>query len=128
MAGPPSAPTGLAATESEGASLNISWSLVAREALNFTVIATNLNDSTKMMEATQNRHQIVRPPDNTSCDSYSFQVRATNAAGSSNLSESITSTFPSLPGLSSLEESMEYSLTNTARGVLLTLTFNVRIQ
>ena len=128
--GPPSTPTELAATRSTGASLRISWSLVAREAVNFTVTATNLNDSTEMMtvlEATQDRHKIVSPPDNTSCDTYSFQVRARNAAGSSNLSTSITSTFPSLPDLSSLERSMEYSLTHATHGVLLSLTFNVRM-
>ena len=103
-AGPPSTPAHLAATENGVGSLNISWSLVTMEGVevNFSVTVTNLNDSsTGPMEVSgiQDQHYIFTLKDSTSCDVYSFQVAAVNAAGT-NTSDIITRSLPSLPDIS----------------------------
>lgn len=100
-------------------SLNVSWSLAKGVAVVFDLVATNLNNSdmTKVL-TTGGLHHVIRLPDNNSCDVYSFQVTARNAAGNST-SDSITRTFPSLPDVSPVE----HSVVKMADGVVLTITF-----
>ena len=129
-AGPPSTPADIAATENGVGSLNISWSLVTIEGVvvNFTVTFTNLNDSsTGPMEVSgiQDQHYIFTLQDSTLCDVYSFQVTAVNGAGTGTSSEIITRSLPSLPDISSVQNSIQYSLVRTASGVTLNITFNV---
>ena len=128
--GPPSSPADLAATENGVGSLNISWSLVTIEgvAVNFTVTATNLNDSsTGPMEVSgiQDQHYIFTLEDSTSCDVYSFQVTAVNGAETGTPSQIIIRSLPSLPDISPVQDSLRHSLVRTASGVTLSVTFNV---
>ena len=104
IAGSPSSPADVVATENGVESLNISWSLVTIEgvAVNFTVTVMNLNDSsTGSMEVSgiQDQHYIFTLEDSTSCDVYSFQVTAVNGAGTGTPSEIITRSLPSLPDI-----------------------------
>ena len=97
--------------------------------VNFTVTVTNLNDSsTGPMEVSgmQDQHYIFTLEDSTSCDVYSFQVTAVNGAGTGTPSEIITRSLPSLPDISTVQDSLQYSLVRTASGVTLSVTFNVR--
>lgn len=129
--GRPLAPSNLTATENGAGSLIIFWSLptVVGVAVEFTLTAANLNNSStgSIVSTTQDQRLVVALPDNTSCDVYSFQVTAGNAAGISTPSDSIIRSFPSLPDISPVEDSLQHSLTKTEQGVELTVTFNVRI-
>lgn len=114
-------------------SLNISWSLtndIEGVAVEFTLTATNLNDSTAIPIIESGitvRHQILTIVDTgTLCDVYSFRVIARNAAGSSGPSDNVTSSFPSLPDISPVEDSLQHSLVEAASGVILNVKFNVR--
>ena len=61
-----------------------------------------------------------------SCDLYSFQVTAMNAAGASDPSEIITRSLPSLPDTSAVEESLEYHLVKVKEDeVRANISFNV---
>lgn len=126
--GPPSAPVNITVSENGAGSLNISWSLVTIEgvAVEFTVNATNLKYSTEIIIKTAQYYHVITSADKTSCDVYSIQVGARNNAGSSSPSDGITQTFSSLPDIFPLEDSLQHSLTKTADGVVLTITFNVR--
>ena len=109
--------------------LNISWShdTIEEVEVEYTIFAVNLNGFVEeAMGKTMQMYFLVPSNDNTSCDVYSFRVKAMNDAGTSDLSESITSTFPSVPDLSPIENSLQYSLSRRLNGVLLTLRFNVR--
>ena len=127
-AGPPSTPADLAATENGVRSLNISWSLVTIEgvAVNFTVTVTNLSTGAMEVSGIQDQHYIFTLEDSTSCDVYSFQVTAVNGAGTGTPSEIITRSLPSLPDISSVQDSLQHSLVRTASGVTLSVIFNVR--
>jgi hypothetical protein len=128
--GRPSAPDNLIAMATGPGSLNISFSGEAvwnGVTVKFTLKATNLNDSTLMMVlSTQDHFFAITLPGNTSCDIYQFQVTARNDAGSSIPSDTITRSFPSLPDVTVIDNSLDYSLTKLGDGVLLTTTFNVR--
>ena len=126
-AGPPLTPADLATTENRVGSLNISWSLVIIEgvAVNFTVTVTHTNLSSEV-SGIQDQHYIFTIEDSTSCDVYSFQVTATNSAGTGTPSQIITRSLPSLPDISPVQDSLQHSLVRTASGVTLSITFNVR--
>ena len=98
-AGSPTAPLNLSITENGFGSLYVSWLHATIEGVadKFTLIATNLNDSNAdpiVVTGIEDLHQTITIPDNSSCDMYSFQVTATNDAGSSGPSTT-TGKFPS---------------------------------
>lgn len=122
--GSPSAPTGLVATENGLGSLNITWSLDGVAVL-FTLTATNPNASPIVVSGIPDQYYIFTVENVTSCDIYSFQVIAVNDAGSSDTSEIITRSLPSIPEISAVENSLSHSLAKTADGITLTVTFEV---
>lgn len=98
--------------------------------MEFILTATNLDDSNTSLiieSGITNQYRIFTIEDITSCDFYSFQVVATNGGGSSRPSDSITSNFPSLPDISPIKDSLYHSLVKTVDGVILNVTFDVRL-
>ena len=98
--------------------------------VNYTLTATNLNDSSSepiVVTGIQEQNYIFTARSSTSCDVYSFQVSAMNAAGASNPSQVITRSLPSLPDISAVEESLSHSLMVTGEGIQLTARFQVRL-
>ena len=136
FAGPPSVPSDLTASENGAGSLNISWSLspsssldeIARVPVDFTVLISNLNDSSAppIQEGGIRDHHYVLTI--AGCgDVYSVQVIARNDAGSSNISEPLEVSVPSIPDVAPIEDSLQYSLAKSSlTGVTLTVTLNVR--
>ncbi len=98
-------------------------------AVEFILVATNLNDgsNTNTESGISEQNRILTVEDTTSCDVYSFQVTARNAAGS-NSSDNITSSFPSLPDISQVEDSSQHSLVKTTAGISLTVTLHIAMQ
>lgn len=123
------APENLTATVNGAGSLNISWSLantIEGVAVEYDLVATNLKDSSQtMVLIREDQHHILTSADSASCDVYLFQVTAGNRAGSSSPSGNITISFPTLPDISPVEDSLHHSLLKTANGVVLNVTFNV---
>ena len=98
--------------------------------VNFTLNVTNLNNSkivSTIVPRIQQQYYISTVEDPSPCDVYSFQVTAVNDAGASEPSEIITRNLPSLPDLSSVEDSLHHSLVKSAGGVMLSVMFNVSI-
>ena len=98
--------------------------------VNFTLNITNLNKSnigSIIVPRLQQQYYILTVEDPSPCDVYSFQVTAVNDAGASEPSEIITRNLPSLPDLSSLEDSLHHSLVKSAKGVMLSIMFHVSI-
>ena len=97
--------------------------------VNYTLTATNLNNSSSsqavVLAGIQEQNYIFTLSSSTSCDMYSFQVTAINAAGASNPSQVITRSLPSLLDISPVEESLSHSLVVTGEGVQLTVSFQV---
>ena len=94
--------------------------------VNYTLTVTNLNDSSsEPVDVTGIQEQNYIFTALSSCDMYSFQVTAINAAGASNPSQVITRSLPSLPDISPVEESLSHSLMVTGEGVQLTVSFQV---
>ena len=95
----PGPPLNLTVTENGVSSLILSWSAQNVEGLSYTVIITNVNDSS--IEPMEVRriwdHQYTFTHDTTSCDLYMFQVKSVNSEGIESPSEVITSGLPSLP-------------------------------
>ena len=114
--------------ENGNGSLNISWSHTTTEGEEkFILNATNLNNSNAdpiLVTGIEDFYKILSIQDSMPCDVYSFQVTATNDAGASGPSDSITSTFPALPNISTVVE--HYSLRNMDDGVTLNVTLTVR--
>ena len=121
-------------------SLNVSWShtSIRGVAVEFTLTATNLNNSTLtatnlnnsnadpiVVTRIEDLHSTLTTQDNTSCDVYSFRVTARNDAGSSIPSDAVTNSFPALPDISAVEGSLEHSLRKTEDGITLTVTLTV---
>lgn len=126
----PTIPTNLMATESGVARLNISWSSLCldRTDIRFSLTVLNLNSSRHMpnvVSEIQDPHYRFEITDNTSCDVYRFHVIAMYSSISSNSSDSITSSFPSLPDIFPVENSLQHSLVKSAEGVTLSFSFNV---
>ena len=124
-------PFNLSVMENGIGSLNVSWSHATIEGVEveFTLVGTNLNDSNTaliLVTGIEDLHWTLAIPDNTSCDVYSFLITARNDAGSSDPGDSITSTFPALPNISALEESLEHSLRKMDDGIMLNITLTVR--
>ena len=128
-AGPPTVPFDLSVMENGLGSLNVSWSHATTEgvAVDFTLTATNLNDSNIVVMGIEDLHQTLTIQDNMSCDVYSFIVTARNAAGSSSPSDTLTSSFPALPDISTVECSLDHSLREVANGITLNVTLTVRL-
>ena len=110
----------------------ISWDYETRYevTVNFTLNVTNLNNSnigSTIVSRIQQQYYILTVEDPSPCNVYSFQVTAVNDAGASEPSEIITRNLPSLPDISSLENSLHHSLVKSAEGVMLSVMFNVSI-
>ena len=99
--------------------------------MQFELNVVNLNASSTsgsiVVSGIEDQHYIFTVEDSTPCDVYSFQVMATNEAGSSDPSEVITRTIPTLPDISQVEESLHYSLEKIEDGVVMNATFSVSI-
>ena len=97
--------------------------------VNYTLTATNLNDSsssqTIVVAGLQEQYFIFNGSSSASCDTYSFQVTALNPAGAGNPSEVITWSPSLLPDISQVEESLNHSLMVTSQGIQLTAWFQV---
>ena len=123
-------PENLTAIENGLGSLSISWELdgtILGVMVDFVVIIRLEGSSTERIFTTK-LNQVVMSADNTSCDMYSIQIVANNSAGQSPPSERVTAVFPSLPDISSMENSLEYSLHKTSDNeVTLTVTSRVRL-
>ena len=63
--------------------------------------------------------------DSLLCDVYSFQVTAQNAAGTSSPSEIITENLLSLLDITTVEDSLQHTLSQMADGVTLRISLNV---
>ena len=98
--------------------------------VNYTLTATNLNDSSSsqaiVVTGIQEQNYIFNGSSSASCDTYSFQVTAFNAAGAGNPSEVITWSPSLLPDISQVEESLNHSLMVTGEGVQLIISFQVK--
>ncbi len=132
--GPPSSPTNLTARENGVGSIRISWLSFPIENVSvwFTLNATNLDDTSSesiIISGISQQHYIFTPTGggNTSCDVYTFQITALNDAGTSDPSEIITRSLPSLPDISQVEDSLQHSLVNTEDGITLNVTFDASI-
>ena len=126
----PTIPTELRATAVGAGALNISWrsSCFVRTEIQFSLIAVNLNYSRRtpdMIHRILNLHYTYNITDETSCDVYSIRVTSSNGSISSNVSDSIITSFPSLPDISPLVNSLQHSLFKRSDGVMLTFWFNV---
>ena len=131
-AGPPAVPVNLLVMENGLGSLNVSWShaTIKGVAVEFTLTATNLNDSNAdpiLVIFVEDLHWTLTIQDSTSCDVYSFRVTARNAAGSSSPSDTLTSSFPALPDISAVEDSLEHSLRKMDKEITLNVTITVRL-
>ena len=98
--------------------------------VNYTLTATNLNDSSSsqaiVVTGVQEQYFIFNRSNSASCDAYSFQVTVLNAAGAGNPSEVITWSPSLLSDISQVEESLNHSLMVTGEGVQLTISFQVK--
>ena len=98
--------------------------------VNYTLTITNLNDSSSepiVVTGIQEQYFIFNGSSSASCDTYSFQVTALNAAGAGNPSEVITWSPSLLPDISQVEESLNHSLMVTSQGIQLTTRFQVSL-
>ena len=96
--------------------------------VNYTLTITNLNDSSNepiIVTGIQEQNYIFTASSSASCDMYSFEVFALNAAGAGDPSDAITRSLPLLPDVSQVEESLCHSLMVTGEGVQLTVSFQV---
>lgn len=108
--------------------MNISWSFSCLTDIRFSLTVVNLNSSSaraRVIPGIEHNYYILQNEDTTSCDVYSFHVTAMNSFVSSGTSESITRSFPSLPDVSPVENSLHHSLAKAGDGVTLSFTFNV---
>lgn len=125
----PTIPTNLMAAESGVARLNISWSSLCfeRTEIQFSLIVLNLNSSRNMpnVSGIQDLHYRYEIAEKTSCDVYRFHVTAMKGSISSDLSESIISSFPSLPDIFPVENSLQHSLVKSGDRVTLSFSFSV---
>lgn len=126
-----STPTNLTAIENGVGSLRISWLFSCVEGVEFEYILTatniNISNARPIVQVLQEQHYIFTL-ENSLCDVYAFQVRALNATWSSNLSEILTRSLPSLPDVSAIEATLEQSLIKIAviKSVTLILMFQAR--
>ena len=81
---------------------------------NFTVTVIYRNDSMKVTGILRWSYIFINVTDSTSCDNYIFKVTAVNDAGVGGTSET-TGSFPSLPDITSIQESLQHSLYKTTR-------------
>ncbi len=132
LPGVPSSPTNITLIENGVNSLRVEWSSPIIEGVNlqFILTVTNLNSSSSqplvIPNITTQHYNFAMEGDPSSCDVYAFQITALNDAGASDPSEIITRSFPSLPDISQVEDSLQHSLVNTEDGIKLNVTFNVR--
>ena len=63
--------------------------------------------------------------DSRDCDVFSFVVTAINSVGESAPSEMISRSLPTIPDISLVQKSLEYSIAKTTEGVFLTVKINV---
>ena len=134
--GPPPPPADLTTTRNSLGALDISWSLafMDRVPVNFTLTVMNLNTSIPepiIVPGIRDRHYTFTAGNGTLCDLYSFQITAVTDAVSSDPSEVIVSSIPSLPDTFSIEDSLQHSLVRTnlenESEILLNVTFKVNI-
>jgi hypothetical protein len=124
-------PTNLMATGTGVGSLNISWSssCFIKGIIQFSLVLLNLNSSQNMpfeVHGIHNLYHRYEIQETTSCDIYQLHVQAVNGSISSKPSDSITTGFPSLPGISPLEKSLQHSVMRNADGeVMLSFSFDV---
>ena len=112
----------LTANSNGVASLNISWASSCYDTFNLRM------NSIDVLAIEDQYYYIFNITDSTSCKIYEFQVEAKNGPMNSSQSEIIRSSFPSLPNVSPVQDSLEYSLfkMSTSEGVLIEFTFDVR--
>ena len=99
----------------------------------FSLTVSNLNDTSiepMHVSGIEDQYYLLTIRDTTSCEVYSFQVAATSNAGSSNFSAPVSSTFPSVPDISPLESSLQYSIvqrtsSNGNDEIILSVSFDV---
>lgn len=100
-------------------SLNISWVSSCYDTFDLRVNSIDFL-------AIEDQYYIFNITDTTSCEIYHFQVTAKNGSMASSPSEIISRSFPSLPNVSPVQDSLEYYLFKTDEGIFIEFTFDVR--
>ena len=128
----PVAPINVTAVGTGVGSLLVSWSFANSEEVveNFTLTATNLNNtdiSTIIVPGITGQNYTLTREDITYYGVYSLQVLAWNDVGPGTFSNSTTSSFLSLPDLSTV--ALQHSLRIVSgEGVKLTVAFNISME
>lgn len=128
--GPPLPPTNITFTANGVNSITIRWtsSSVRGVSTTFNLRITNPSTGPVLIGDIQTNHYVFSVNGTPSCDSYGFQVTAVNDAGTSNPSQMVTRSLPSLPDVSSVSGSLRHSLgLNSSGVVLLSVTFDVSV-
>lgn len=101
------------------ASLNISWVSSCYNTFDLRVNSIDII-------AIQDQHYIFNITDTTSCEIYHFQVKARNGSMVSSPSEIISLSFPSLPDVSPVQDSLEYNVFKINQDIFIEFAFDVR--
>ena len=127
--GPPSSPTNLMVNISSASLLDISWSastLIPEVPVNFSLTITNLDTSETTSKVVMEENYVFDTGSRRcTLETFKIEVAAVNPAGSSQPAE-VSVTLPPLLDLSSVMDSLEYSLTRNSPGVVqLNVSFQV---
>ena len=129
MSGPPYSPTNLMVDISSSSLLNISWStstLVPKVPVNFSLTITNVDTSETTHEVVVEENYLFDTGSRRcTLKTFKIEVAAVNPAGSS-LPAEVSVILPPLLDLSSVSDSLEYSLTRNSPGIVqLNISFQV---
>ena len=129
--GPPMAPSDLTVSDVGVQSVNVSWSITEMTIpgvnIRFELTVENLRLSKKIRKRLDLNYYIYNASESaSSCDLYRFQVKATNDAGDSGRSETLTTMLPSTPRVNSLNLSLGHYAQKSNEGIEVSISFLVK--